>query len=59
MAIGILMERYRLERGVAFELLRDRARSSRRKLTDVAGELLDALEKVNQFQPPAKIAKDR
>jgi two-component system, response regulator PdtaR len=50
MAIGILMERFRMNRATAFEVLRDHARSNRRKLTDVASELLDALEKVNQLQ---------
>ena len=51
MAIGILMERYRLDRAAAFEALRDHARSTRRKLTDVAAELLDSVEKANQIQP--------
>lgn len=59
MAIGILMERYRLDRGEAFEMLRDYARSSRRKLTEVAGELLDALEKVNKINYLKRSLKDR
>jgi AmiR/NasT family two-component response regulator len=49
-AIGMLMERYKLDRDGAFEALRDYARSNRRKLNDVAKELLLAAETLNQFQ---------
>ena len=45
MAIGLLMERYRLDREQAFEALRTHARSQRRKLEEVALELLEASEK--------------
>lgn len=51
MAIGILMERHRLDRAAAYELLRDYARSNRRKLTEIAAELLDATETVNRVKP--------
>jgi response regulator NasT len=51
MAIGVLMERHRLNRGDAFELLRSHARSRRRKLTEVAAELLEAVEKTNHIKP--------
>ncbi len=49
MAVGVLMERYRLDRETAFRVLRDQARSSQRKLNDVARELLDAGELLNNF----------
>jgi response regulator NasT len=51
MAVGVLMERYRLDRASAFQLLRERARSSQRKLNDVAAELLDSAERLNGFAP--------
>lgn len=59
MAVGMLMERYRLDRETAFRVLRDQARSSQRKLNDVARELLDAGELLNSFNrrlpdPPRK-----
>jgi len=47
MAVGLLMERNRLDREQAFELLRARARSSRRPVQEVAKELLDACEKLS------------
>ena len=50
-AIGVLMERHRLNRGDAFELLRSHSRSKRRKLPEVAAELLEAVEKINHINP--------
>lgn len=47
MAIGVLMERRRLNRDEAFHALRRSSRSQRRKVQVVAAELLDAIEKVN------------
>ncbi|MCU7853687.1 MAG: ANTAR domain-containing protein [Candidatus Thiodiazotropha sp. (ex Monitilora ramsayi)] len=47
--VGILMERHHLERERAFELLRNKARSERKKLRDLAQEILDALNKINQL----------
>ena len=41
-AVGILMERYRLTGEDAFQMLRMHARSQRRKLTEVASELVSA-----------------
>jgi AmiR/NasT family two-component response regulator len=57
-AIGVLMERLRLDRGKAFSVLRDHARSTRRRVSEVAEELLQSLERVNATtggatQPPA------
>ena len=44
MAVGLLMMRDRINREQALELLRSNARSQRRPLTDVAGELLNSAE---------------
>ena len=44
MAVGIIMERNHLDRDTAFALLRDRARSSRRKVSEIADEILRAIE---------------
>ncbi len=43
-AIGILMERHRLGQDQAFQALRAQARSSRRKVADVAAEIVHAGE---------------
>lgn len=48
MAVGLLMERRRLDRKQAFELLRATARSQRRKIGEVAQEMLDAAELLNK-----------
>ena len=47
MAIGLIMERRRLDRREAFELLRMTARTQRRKIGEVAAELLAAAELLN------------
>jgi len=44
LAVGIMMERHRTDRDRAYAMLRDRARSQRRKVNDVAMELLHATE---------------
>lgn len=46
-ATGIVMERRGVDRNEAFALLRGHARSSRRKLRDVAAEVVSASETVN------------
>ena len=43
-AVGLLMARYHVNRDQAFTVLREFARSNRRKLSDVASDLLDAEE---------------
>lgn len=48
MAIGVLMERRGLDRDEAFEALRSHARSQRRRIHEVAAEIVDAVEKVNK-----------
>lgn len=52
MAVGLLMERERLDRRAAFEVLRSRARSQRRKIAEVADEILSAAETLNGSPPP-------
>jgi phosphogluconate dehydratase len=47
LAIGIVMERRRLGRQDAFELLRGQARTERRKLIELAREIVLAAEKLN------------
>ncbi len=47
MAVGVLMTRERLDRRQAFELLRSHARSQRRPLEEIAGELLRSSENLN------------
>ncbi len=53
-AVGILMERGRLDREGAFNLLRNRARTQRRKINELSTELIDALETVNALWPDGK-----
>ena len=53
-AVGLLMERRGLGREEAFETLRDHARSQRRKLREVAAEIVRASEVVN-FPPRPKV----
>jgi two-component system, response regulator PdtaR len=48
-AVGILMQRQGLDRVEAFEVLRARARAQRRKVADVAEELIVAVENVNKL----------
>jgi response regulator NasT len=48
-AMGMVMERYRVTRVAAFEALRSRARSQRRKLGDVAAEMVVSAETLNQL----------
>jgi len=48
-AVGIMMARHQLEEREAFELLRGHARRSRRKLADVAAELVRGVNTVNEL----------
>lgn len=52
MAVGLLMERRRLNRQQAFEALRTSARTQRRKIADVAEEILAAAELLNVSKTP-------
>ncbi len=47
MAVGLLMERFRLREKEAFEILRRYARNRRRKVAEVAHAVLDATETLN------------
>jgi CheY-like chemotaxis protein len=47
LAVGLLMGRFHADRNTAFEVLRDHARSSRRKINEVADQLLAAEEVLN------------
>jgi two-component system, response regulator PdtaR len=51
LAIGLLMERRRLDREQAFDLLRNHARSERRTIVDAARELVGSVEKLNALAP--------
>ena len=48
-AVGILVERLRLDRQEAFEALRRHARSHRRSVIEVAEQLVSSAERVNAF----------
>lgn len=50
-AVGMLMEHYRLERSEAYELLRRKARSERRKVKEVADEVMAAWEEIDLLLP--------
>jgi response regulator NasT len=47
-AIGVLMEHGRLDHDAAFEMLRNHARAHRRKLQDVAQEIIHGAETINR-----------
>ena len=49
-AVGLLMERFHLDRSSAFEKLRRHARSQRRKLAEVAEELVRSNELLNSVE---------
>jgi len=55
-AVGVIMERQRLDRQMAFEALRRQARSQRRKIAEVAEEILSAAETLNAPRPPPQAA---
>jgi response regulator NasT len=50
MAVGLLMGKFQSDRNRAFEVLRDHARSHRRKINEVASDVLEAEELLNQFK---------
>jgi response regulator NasT len=53
-AVGLLMERLHVDRDAAFDALRDDARSSRRRINEVAEELVAATERLNRVFVPAR-----
>lgn len=48
-AVGIISERHRITSQKAFDMIRDRARSERRRVKEIAREILDAAESINRF----------
>lgn len=46
-AVGLIMERFRVNEDEAFNLLRTHAREQRRKISDLANEIVEAAEKIN------------
>ena len=58
MAVGLIMERYRLDRDTAFKALRQHARSKKIKLNQLAEDLLGAEDTLNLLhEVVAKITK--
>ena len=53
-AVGILMERRGLDRKEAFQALREHARAQRRRVSDAAAELVEAMETVNHAGRPKR-----
>jgi two-component system, response regulator PdtaR len=49
MVVGVLMERFALDRESAFDLLRSQARRERRKVRELAEELLTSSERMNRL----------
>jgi len=49
LAVGLLMARYQTDRNTAFEVLRDHARSHRRKINEVAEQIVAAEELLNSL----------
>lgn len=49
LAVGLLMAKFQSDRNTAFEVLRDHARSNRRKINEVAEQLLAAEEVINSL----------
>jgi response regulator NasT len=49
LAVGLLMARYQTDRNTAFEVLRDHARSNRRKINEVAEQIVAAEELLNSL----------
>jgi two-component system, response regulator PdtaR len=49
LAVGLLMTRFQTDRNTAFEVLRDHARSIRRKVNEVAEQLVAAEELLNSL----------
>jgi len=53
MAVGLVMERSRLGSREAFEVIRARARTERRRIHDVAGDIIRSVEILNDLAAPA------
>ncbi len=49
MAVGILMERHRVDRETAFRILRDNARTRRQRVHEMSAQLLESAEQLNEL----------
>ncbi|NRR28978.1 response regulator [Oxalobacteraceae bacterium] len=58
MAVGMLMAHFHVDRDLAFEALRSYSRANRRKVHEVANELLDSEELRSAFRALLKPASD-
>ncbi|MDX1654456.1 MAG: response regulator [Candidatus Competibacteraceae bacterium] len=58
-AIGLMMERHRLGERAAFESLRSLARSQRRKLEEVARDVVRCTEVINRLNPSGPVGERR
>ena len=58
MAVGVIMERYSLNKKAAFEVLRRHARSQRRKIRAVAVDLLRASDSLNALPVKEVLARN-
>jgi two-component system, response regulator PdtaR len=56
-AVGILVERLRMNRHDAFETLRDNARCRRRGLLEVAEQIVSAAEVLNEISEAGSRAR--
>ncbi|MCF6282387.1 MAG: response regulator [Candidatus Polarisedimenticolaceae bacterium] len=56
--VGMTMERYRINQDEAFELLRQQARSERRKVREVASDMISAWETLNRLKPNTSNTKN-
>lgn len=59
MAVGIIMENRKLDSASAFDLLRRHARNQRRKVAEVAEELIAAMETAYRVMSPEGVMADR
>lgn len=50
-AVGLIMERFRVSEDEAFNVLRTQARSQQRKIADLAEEIVDAARRLNVLLP--------
>ena len=54
-AVGLIMERRRVSSQEAFELLRRRARTERRRIAEVARGIVEAADTLNALAPEAPL----
>jgi len=59
MCVGVLMQRHHLPHRQAYALLRHHARSQRRKLSEIAGAFIQAMDELNQLSPLPEPVHDK